>query len=66
MNNDSDGAHLTSFGIEFQTADMIMITQTKERSPHVALLYADLLRRGMVCGLERVSRVCDDFYEAYQ
>ena len=54
LNDDSDGAHLTSFGIEFQTEE-------DERSPSVALLCAGLLRRGMVYELERVLRVCDGF-----
>ena len=48
LNDDSDGAHLTSFGIEFHTEE------EKERSPSVALLCAGLLRRGMVYELERV------------
>ena len=50
INDDSDGAHLTSFGIEFQTEE----ARENERSPSVALLCAGLLRRGMVCELERV------------
>ena len=32
-----------------------------ERSQSVALLCAGLLRRGMVCELERVSEKCDGF-----
>ena len=56
LNDDSDGAHLTSFGIDFQTEEE---EKEKERSPSVALLCADLLRRGMVYELERVLRVCD-------
>ena len=51
IDDDSDGPHLTSFGIEFQTEN--------ERSPSVALLCAGLLRRGMVNELERVLRVCN-------
>ena len=39
------GAHLTSFGIEFQTEEE---AKENERSPSVALLCAGLLRRGMV------------------
>ena len=42
----SDGAHLTSFGIEFQTEEE---AKENERSPSVALLCAGLLRRGMNC-----------------
>ena len=56
IDDDSDGAHLTSFGIEFQTEE-----EVKERSPNVALLCAGLLRRGMVYELERVLRVCNGF-----
>ena len=54
LNDDSDGAHLTSFGIEFQTEEE---AKENERSPSVALLCAGLLRRGMVYELERVMRV---------
>ena len=54
VNNDSDGAHLTSFGIEFQAEE----AKENERSPSVVLLCADLLRIGMVYELERV---CDGF-----
>ena len=45
LHDDSDGAHLTSFGMEFQTEEE---TKENERSPSVALLCADLLRRGMI------------------
>ena len=41
LNDDSDGAHLTSFGIEFQTEEE---AKENERSPSVALLCAGLLR----------------------
>ena len=58
LNDDSDGAHLTSFGIEFQTE---VDAKQNERSPSVALLCACLLRRGMVYELERALRVCDGF-----
>ena len=58
LNDDSDGAHLTSFEIEFQTEEE---AKENERSPIVALLYAGLLRRGIVYELERVLRVCDGF-----
>ena len=58
FNYDSDGAHLTSFGIEFQTEEE---AKENERSPCVALLCAGLLRRGMVYELERVLRVCNGF-----
>ena len=54
--DDSDGAHLTSFGIEFQTEEE---AKENERSPSVALPCAGLLRRGMVYELERVLRVCN-------
>ena len=47
LNYDSDGAHLTSFGAESQTEKE---AHENERSPSVALLFADLLRRGMVYG----------------
>ena len=56
--DDSDGAYLTSFGIEFQTEEE---AKENERSPSVALLCAGLLRRGMVYELERVLRVCNGF-----
>ena len=58
LNDDSDGARLTSFGIEFQTEEE---AKENERSPSVALLCAGLLRRGMVYELERVLWVCDGF-----
>ena len=58
LNDDSDGAHLTSFGIEFQTEEE---AKDNERSPSVALLCAGLLRRGMVCELVRALLVCDGF-----
>ena len=51
LNDDCDGAHLTSFGIEFQTEEE---AKENERSPIVALLCAGLLRKGMVHELERV------------
>ena len=35
-------------------------------SPNDALLCAGLLRRGMVCELERVLWECDCFFVAYQ
>ena len=57
-NDDSDGAHLTLFGIEFQTEQE---TKENERSRSVALLCAGLLRRGMVYELERVLLVCEGF-----
>ena len=55
LDDDSKGAHLISFGIEFQTEE-----EAKEnaRSPSVALLCAGSLRRGMVYELERV---CNGF-----
>ena len=56
--DDSDGAHLTSFGIEFQTEEE---AKENERSPSVTILCAGLLRRGMVYELERVLRVCNAF-----
>ena len=46
LDDDSDGADLKSFGIEFQTEEQ---AKENERSPSVAFLCADLLRRGMVC-----------------
>ena len=63
LNDDSDGAHLTSFGIEFLTEEE---AKENERSPSVALLYAGLLIKGMVYELERVLRVCDGLYAACQ
>ena len=58
IDDDSDGAHLTSLEIEFQTEEE---AKENERSLSVALLCAGRLRRGMVYGLERVLRVCDGF-----
>ena len=59
LDDDSDGAHLTSFGIEFQIEEE---AKENERSPNVALLCAGLLIRGMVHELERVLRVCDGIF----
>ena len=58
INYESDGAHLTSFGIEFQTEE-----EAKEnaRSPSAVLLCAGLLRMGVVFEQERVLRVCNGF-----
>ena len=56
LNDESNRAHLMSFGIEFQTEEE---AKENERSPSVALLCADLLRRVMVYELERVLRVCN-------
>ena len=58
LDDDSDGAHLTSFGIEFQTEEE---AKENERSPSVVLLCAGLLGRDMVYELERVLRVCNGF-----
>ena len=58
LNYERDGAHLTSFKIEFQTEEE---AKENERSPCVALLCAGLLRRGMVHERERVLRVCNGF-----
>ena len=51
LNDNSDGVHLTSLGMEFQTEE-----EENERSPSVALLCAGLLRRGMV---HEQGRVCE-------
>ena len=58
LDDDRDGAHLTSFGIEFQTEE----AKENKRSPSVVLLCAGLLTRGMMYELERVLRVCDGFF----
>ena len=58
LDGDSDGAHLTSIGIEFQTEEE---AKENERSPSVALQCAGQLRRGIVYQLERELRVCDGF-----
>ena len=50
LDGDSNGAHLTSFGIEFQTEEE---AKENERLSSVALLCAGQLRRGMVYELER-------------
>ena len=60
LDYDCDWAHLTSFGMDFQTEE----AKENERSPSVALLCAGLLRRGMVYELERVLRVCDGFFSS--
>ena len=57
LDDDSDGAHLKSFGIEYHTEE----AKENERSPSVALLCAGLLRRGMVYEPERALRVCNGF-----
>ena len=57
LDDDSDGVHLTFFGIEFQTEE----ATENERSPSVALMCAGPLRRSMVYELERVLRVCNGF-----
>ena len=62
LNDDCDGAHLTTFGIEFQREE----AKNNESSPSVTLLCAGLLRRGMVYELERVLRVYMDFSAACQ
>ena len=56
IDDDSDGAHLKSFGIEFQTEED---AKENERPPCVALLRASLVRRGMVKEMELVLRVCN-------
>ena len=50
--DDSDGAHLTSFRIHFQTEE----AKENERPPSVALLCAGLLRRGMLRHLAYIRR----------
>ena len=59
LDDDGDGTHLTLFGIEFQTEE-----EAKEngRSPSVYLLCVGLLRRGMMCELERVLHMCGGFF----
>ena len=57
--DDSNGAHMTSIGIAFQTEEE---AKESEQSPSVALPCAGLLRKGMVYELERVLRVCDSFF----
>ena len=59
LDDDSDGARQTSFGMEFQTEEE---AKENERSPSVAILCEGRLRRGMVYELERVLRVCDGFF----
>ena len=51
INDDSDGAHLRSFGIEFQIEEE---AKGNKRSQSVAILCAGLLKRGMMHELERV------------
>ena len=59
IDDNSDGAHLTSLGMEFQTEEE---AQEVKRSPSVTLLCAGLLRRGVVYQLERV---CAGFFLQY-
>ena len=58
LDDDSDGAHLTSFWMALQTEEE---ARENERSPSVAILCAGLLRKGMVYELERLLRVCNGF-----
>ena len=58
MDDDSDGAHLTSSGKEFQKEEEAI---ENERPPSVSLLSAGALRRGMVYELERVIQVWGGF-----
>ena len=53
LNDDGDGTHMTSFGIELQTE------AKKRASPSVALLCTGQIKRGMACELERVLPKCD-------
>ena len=62
LNDDSDGAHLISLRIEFQTEEE---AKENERSPNVVLLCAGLLRRGMVYELVRVLWVFDGFFSNF-
>ena len=59
VNDDSDGAHLTSVGIEFQAEQEV---REIERSLSVALLCAGLFRGGMVYKLERVLRMFNGIF----
>ena len=59
LNCDSDGAHVTSFGIEFQTEEE---AKENKRLPSVALRCVGRLRRDMLSELERVLRECDGFF----
>ena len=63
LNDDSDGAHLTSFEIEFQTEEE---AKEDERSPSVALLCAGLLRRGMAMSWSECCGCAMAFYAACQ
>ena len=54
LNDDSDGAQLTSSRIEFLTEEEV---RENERSPSVALLFAGILRRGMVYELVYVTDI---------
>ena len=56
--DDSDGAHLTSFVIDFQSEE----AKENKRSPSVALLCVGLLRRGILYELDQVLLVCDGFF----
>ena len=55
LDDDSDGTHLTSFGIEFMTEE----AKDDERVASAVKLCVGRLRRGTVCELEGVFRECD-------
>ena len=59
LDHNSDGTHLTSFGIEFQSEEE---AKENERSQSVALLCEGLLRRDMVYEQKRVLPVCVGFF----
>ena len=59
MDDDSDLAHLTSFGVEFHSEED---ANENKRSPSVALMYTGFLRRGMVYEMERVLRECIGYF----
>ena len=59
FDDDRDGAHLTSFGMELQTDEE---TKENEHSPTVALLCAGVLRRGILYELQRYLRACYGFF----
>ena len=50
---------MEAFAVEFQTEEE---AEEIERLPSDAILYASLLRRGIVCELQRELQKCDGFF----
>ena len=59
VNDDSDGAYMISFGIEFQTEEK---ARKRAITKYCFTVCAGLLGRGMVCELEHLLLECDVFF----